>query len=260
VDFVRQTVNESAPFVNQPRWRRRFEVASVWVTLYSVVCLLIEMEVHGEKVSSSGWWLWNERIIAAAFTLEYFFRWYLSDDRRKYPLTFMAVIDLVSVVPFYVGLFVEPGDLEVIRVLRVVRILRLYRHSESLGLFFKAYRRCRTELGTVLTFVLMVILISSTAMFFVEHPVQPDKVAKPSDAAWWCIVTMSTVGYGDITPVTTLGRLIGVATVVVGVGSYGVFLTLFGGAWVDVLKERREELINPTTKDVSRAVEAERVT
>jgi voltage-gated potassium channel len=120
--------------------------------------------------------------------------------------------------------------------------LRLYRHSESLALFFRAYRRCRTEVLTVLTFVGMVILFNSLAMFVVEHPAQPDKVARPSDAAWWCVVTMSTVGYGDITPITQFGRLVGVATVVVGVASYGVFLTLFGGAWIDVLKERREQL------------------
>jgi voltage-gated potassium channel len=58
---------------------------------------------------------------------------------------------------------------------------------------------------------------------------------------WWCVVTMSTVGYGDLTPITKLGRIVGVVTVVVGVASYGVFLTLFGGAWIDVLRERREK-------------------
>ena len=201
---------------------------------------MIETEVSPDATSSTGWWLWNERLIGAVFTFEYFFRWSLAENRKRYPFTFMAVVDLVSIIPFYVGLFVDPGQFESVRVLRVVRVLRLYRHSESFALFVSAYRRCRTELLTVLTFVGMVILVNSMAMFEFEHPAQPDKVAKPSDAAWWCVVTMSTVGYGDITPITTLGRLVGVATVVVGVASYGVFLTLFGGAWIDVLRERRE--------------------
>ena len=228
------------PYSRLPRWRRRFEVASIWFTLYSVFCFVIEMEVHPDATTSTGWWLWNERVIGVVFTLEYLFRWSLAENRWRYPFTFMAVVDLLTLVPVFVGLFVDPGHFDAVRTLRVVRVLRLYRHSESLALFFRAYLRCRTELVTVLTFVLMVILLNSLAMFVVEHPVQPDKVAKPSDAAWWCVVTMSTVGYGDITPVTQIGRLVGVATVVVGVASYGVFLTLFGGAWIDVLKERRE--------------------
>ena len=231
---------DTASFSHYPPWRRRFEVASVCFTLYSVLCYVIETELSPDATSSTGWWLWNERLIAAVFTFEYFFRWGLAENRKRYPFTFMAVVDLVSIIPVYVGLFVDPGHFETVRVLRVVRVLRLYRHSESFALFFSAFRRCRTELLTVLTFVGMVILVNSMAMFEFEHPAQPDKVAKPSDAAWWCVVTMSTVGYGDITPVTTLGRLVGVATVVVGVASYGVFLTLFGGAWIDVLRERRE--------------------
>jgi voltage-gated potassium channel len=230
------------PYSRLPRRRRQFELVSVYFTLYSVFWLVAEMEIKPDAGTSSGWWLWNERVIGVIFTLEYLYRWSIAPIRAKYPFTFMAIVDLLSLVPFYVGLFAEPGHFEAVRVLRVVRVLRLYRHSESLALFLMAYRRCRTELLTVLIFVGMVILLNSLAMFAVEYPAQPDKVARPSDAAWWCVVTMSTVGYGDITPVTQFGRLIGVATVVVGVASYGVFLTLFGGAWIDVLKERRENL------------------
>ena len=228
-----------APTAPPPAWRRWFDTVSIWITLYSLVCLFAELELDSDSIGSAGWWLWNERVIAAVFTAEYFVRWRLAKDRLRYPITFMAVIDLVSVLPFYLGFFADPGELAMVRVLRIARVLRLYRTSESLRLFFRAYNRCRDELVTVMSFVLVVVLISSTLLFYLEHPVQPDKIAKPSDAVWWCVVTMSTVGYGDIAPVTMLGRLVGVLTVVVGVASYGVFLTLFGGAWIDVLRERR---------------------
>jgi voltage-gated potassium channel len=234
-------VNPNA-FVNSAgRWRWYLDIVSIILTVYSLGCLLLELELETDTLRSTGWWYWNELVVAVLFSAEYLIRWITAADRRHYPLTFLAVIDLLAVMPFYIGLFADPGDLAGLRVLRMVRVFRLFRHTESLLLFLRAFYRCRSELGAVLTVVLLVILVNSLAVFYFEHPVQPEKFAKPSDAMWWCVVTMSTVGYGDLTPITKLGRIVGVVTVVVGVASYGVFLTLFGGAWIDVLRERREK-------------------
>ncbi|MCS6864479.1 MAG: ion transporter [Gemmataceae bacterium] len=234
------TVNTNPrPFSSS--WRRYLDIISITLTVYSIGCLLVELELETDSLRSTGWWYWNELVVALVFSAEYLIRWITATDRRHYPLTFLAVIDLLAVMPFYIGLLADPGQLAGLRVLRMVRMFRLFRHTESLALFLRAFSRCRAELGAVITVVLLVILVNSLAVFYFEHPVQPDKFAKPSDAMWWCVVTMSTVGYGDLTPITKLGRLVGVVTVVVGVASYGVFLTLFGGAWIDVLRERRDK-------------------
>ncbi|MCU0705456.1 MAG: potassium channel family protein [Fimbriiglobus sp.] len=233
-------MNPANTLAPPPAWKRSFDTVSIWLTAYSLVCLFAELELD-PKAYGGGWWYWNEWAVTLLFTVEYVVRWGLSRHRLRYPITPMAVIDLLSVLPFYLSLVVDSSNLDVFRVLRVVRVFRLYRNSESLLLFLQAYHRCRHELLAVVTVVMVVVIVSSTLMYYLEHPVQPDKVAKPSDAVWWCVVTLSTVGYGDIAPVTMWGRMVGAATVVVGVASYGVFLTLFGGAWIDVLRDRREQ-------------------
>ena len=77
-------------------------------------------------------------------------------------------------------------------------------------------------------------------MYQLEHEAVAGRTLKFSDAVWWPCATITTVGYGDVSPATYGGRVVGVLTMLVGVCSYGVLLTLFGGAWIDVLKERRE--------------------
>jgi voltage-gated potassium channel len=88
--------------------------------------------------------------------------------------------------------------------------------------------------------VTMAVSVSSVAMFQLEHDAVPGRTLKFSDAVWWSCATITTVGYGDVAPVTYGGRVVGVLTMLVGVCSYGVLLTLLGGAWIDVLRERRE--------------------
>ena len=151
----------------------------------------------------------------------------------------MAVIDLISILPFYIGLFVTAEGLGVVRVLRVIRVLRLSRYSESFDTIIAVFARTRGEIAVVGLIVAMAVAVSSVVMYQLEHDAVPSRCLKFSDAMWWSCATITTVGYGDVAPVTYGGRVVGVLTMLVGVCSYGVLLTLFGGAWIDVLKERR---------------------
>ena len=129
--------------------------------------------------------------------------------------------------------------LGIVRVLRVIRILRLSRYSESFDTIIAVFGRTKGEIAVVGLIVAMAVSVSSVLMFQLEHDAVPSRSLKFSDAVWWSCATITTVGYGDVAPVTYGGRVVGVLTMLVGVCSYGVLLTLFGGAWIDVLKERR---------------------
>lgn len=227
-------------FADLPAWKRWFEVGSIFLTIYAALVLFAELEASPDG-GSTGWWLWNERLIAALFTAEYLFRWAVSHDRRGHPLRFMAVVDLVSVLPFWVGFFVGPEHLDWVRVLRVLRIFRLYRYTDGLRHVREAFDRCRSEVAVVLLFIGVVAVFGSVLFYQAEHDAQPDKVGRVSDAAWWSVVSITTVGYGDIAPVTRLGRAVGTLLILAGTACYGVLMTLFGGAWIDVLREIREK-------------------
>jgi voltage-gated potassium channel len=234
-------------FRDLPPRMRAFEAVSIAATLYALATLFVELELNRtERVA--GFWFWNELAVTAVFVAEYAIRWMLSRDWR-YPLRAMAVIDLIAILPFFVGLVSTADGLGVVRVFRVIRILRLSRYSESFDTLAAVFARTRGELAVVGLVVAMAVAISSVLMFQLECNAVPDRNLNYSDAVWWSCATITTVGYGDVSPATYGGRVVGVATMLVGVCSYGVLLALFGGAWIDVLKERREAKKKQWTTD-----------
>jgi len=127
------------------------------------------------------------------------------------------LIDLFAVLPFYFSWLV-PVDLRVLRVLRLFRLLKLVRYSPALQTLGRVIQdESRALLGAVLI-ILVLLLFSSTAIYFIERGVQPGKFGSIPDSAWWALSTLTTVGYGDIVPVTPLGKLLGGVVMLLGVG------------------------------------------
>jgi voltage-gated potassium channel len=131
--------------------------------------------------------------------------------RRPYPL-----IDLAAIVPFWLGALL-PIDLRILRVLRVFRILKLTRYSPTMHVLFRAiWNERRTLIGTLLL-VMTLLLFVSTLAYYAERDVQPDKFGTIPDAMWWAMATLTTVGYGDVTPITPIGKLLGGAAMICGI-------------------------------------------
>ena len=158
-----------------------------------------------------------ETFSVLVFTVEYLLRlWSCSADSRfgspllgrlRFALTPLALIDLVAILPFYVP-FVVP-DLRVVRVMRLLRILRvlkLGRYSEAFRLLGTLIRNKRQELAATFTVLAALLVVASAVMYEVEHTAQPDHFSSIPASMWWAIVTLTTVGYGDIVPVTTWGK------------------------------------------------------
>ena len=163
--------------------RRRFEYAVRFFVFYSISCYVIEQEIDTDN-RSQGFWLWNERFCAAFFTLEYLIRWYNSDNPRRYPLKFLSVIDLIAILPFYIGFFVPQESLGVIRSLRVLRLFKLIRYSPALLLVIHSLQKVKRELLVLFYINLIVVLLSSSLIYHFEKAAQPDKFVKLSDAIW----------------------------------------------------------------------------
>lgn len=223
--------------------KKLFEIAVMLLTVYSVLIYILEIEFSNTKHSLEGsrYWIWSERFVAIIFTIEYLIRWFYAKNKLRYPFSFMSIIDLMAVLPFYIGFFVDVGALRVIRALRILRIFKLYRHNEALQNCVMGFRRARKELSILGSMAVVFILLSSVAMFECEHDAQPDKFTSIGDAVWWSIITLSTIGYGDLYPITAEGRIIAVITAFFGLGIFGTFVSMVGSSFAIGLQKANNE-------------------
>ncbi len=141
----------------------------------------------------------------------------------RYALTPLALIDLLAVLPFYLPLL--GFDFRIARTLRLFRLLRLFkisRYTKALQHINKVFQDKREELGISLTFTTLLLLLASTLMYYAEHEAQPESFSSIPETMWWGIATLTTVGYGDVYPVTTLGKLLGGVIAVIGIGLFAL--------------------------------------
>lgn len=207
-----------------------------------IVSLIVHMiDLHIVKEQDHGMLITSlhliDTIIIIIFTIEYLVRWYYAPDRWRYPFTLMAVIDLVVILPFYISHLMDLRSLRLIRIMRVLQLLKIYRYNRAMQSFLATISKVAIQLEVIGIVLLIVITIASTGMYEAEREAQPNHFRHVGDAIWWCVVTLSTVGYGDITPVTTLGRFIAAATMVCGLGIFATFISLVGSAFITAMQD-----------------------
>ncbi len=186
----------------------------------------------------------------AVFTLEYLARlWSCTADPRfarpvvgrlRYMVTGMALVDLLAILPFY--LTFTKVDLRTLRALRLVRLARIAkfgRYREASHTLIRVLQAKREELALTLSLLMILAMICASLMYFAEGAVQPDKFPSIPAAMWWAIITITTIGYGDVCPVTPLGRLIAVFTALLGILMVALPTGVFGAAFVEELTQRR---------------------
>lgn len=214
--------------------RRVAEVLVLALIVYSILAQFAELEFTDTE-HSVGFFLWSERVVAALFTVEYIARW-AGSRSLFYPFRPLAIVDLVAILPFYIGFLVDLRALRLVRALRVLRLFKLYRYTGALRNLVNAFNRIRYEFAVIGFAVLTLAWMSTVAIYELEKPAQPEAFAKLSDAAWYTVVTLTTVGYGDKVPVTTAGRIVASMTMLAGLGLFGTFISLIGGAFLEELR------------------------
>lgn len=191
-----------------------------------------------------------EAISVILFTIEYTIRlWSCVDDekiapkgvvlgRLAYIFKFMMIIDLLVLLPFYFPLiFPDLRFLRTLRLLRLIRILKLGRYSKSVGIIFSVIKRKRGELVASLVVVFIIIILSSCVLFFIENPVQPNAFSSIPATMWWSVITLTTVGYGDIAPVTLFGKFIAAFIAILGIGLVGIPAGIMASGFSELYSE-----------------------
>lgn len=185
----------------------------------------------------------------ALFTIEYALRvWVAVEDRAgrydhplrgrlRYMATPMALIDLLAILPTYLALIV-PGDFLLLRTLRILRILKITRYSPALATFEVVLVNERRSLMAAGTILAVALLLAAGALHHVEGEVQPENFGSIPAAMWWAIATLTTVGYGDVVPITPLGRLLAGIVAVVGIGMFALPTAILGAGFAYELNKR----------------------
>ena len=227
------------------RWINR---ALVTVILVSVVAAVLSTvaEIDREWSSVLGT---IEVVCVGLFTVEYGLRvWASVEDRAgryehplwgrlRYMATPMALIDLVAILPTWLaGLL--PGDFLLLRTLRILRVLKITRYSPALATFEIVLVNERRSLLAAATILAVALLLAAGTLHHLEGEVQPDAFGSIPAAMWWAIVTLTTVGYGDVVPVTAAGRIAGGLTAVIGLGMFALPTAILGAGFAHELQKR----------------------
>jgi voltage-gated potassium channel len=179
-----------------------------------------------------------EAFCIGIFTIEYLVRLGLSSPTRSYAFSFYGFIDLIAIVPFYVAAGLDLRSVRAFQLLRLIRIFKLARYSAAVQRFHRAFDIVKEEL-VLFGFVGAVVLyLSAVGIYYFEHDAQPDKFGSIFDSLWWAIATLTTVGYGDVYPITAAGRAF---TFLVLLGCLGVVAVPTGLIASALAKARQEQ-------------------
>ena len=210
-------------FEADTRLGRLFDLALIWMILASVAVVLLDsMEtVHARYADVLNRLEWGFTVI---FTIEYILRLACVPHPLRYAKSFYGIIDLIAVLPTYLAALV-PGvhallDVRILRLLRLFRLLKLAHYVAEYGALARALYASRRKIFVFLSFVLMVVLIMGTLMYVVEGPA--NGFTSIPLAVYWAVTTMTTVGFGDITPQTDMGRVVASIMMLLGWGTLAV--------------------------------------
>jgi len=217
---------------------KAFDVTLLMLILLSVIVVLLESitsysVLYGDLFKQLEW------IFTILFTIEYILRLYVTKNPRAYATSFFGVVDLLAILPTYLSLFaIGYEQLIIIRALRLMRIFRIFKLGHFLNegdTIVRALRASRTKIAVFLTFVLLLVLIIGSLMYVVEGSVNEGFSDIPR-SIYWAIVTLTTVGYGDITPITPIGQFLSAAVMMLG---YAIIAVPTGIVSAEMVSQQR---------------------
>jgi len=199
---------------------------------------------------------WFELVSVLVFSVEYLGRvWACTVEsaysrpfrgRVRFVFTPLAIIDLLAIVPFYLPfLGADFRFLRTFRLVRLLRMLKLARYMNSLRLMGRVFRSKKEELLAALGLLAVLLIITSSAMYYVEHSVQPETFSDIPTSMWWAVSTLTTVGYGDIYPVSPLGRLLGSIVAILGIGVFALPTAILGSGFLEEVQKRKRKRTCP---------------
>ncbi|RKZ81346.1 MAG: ion transporter [Gammaproteobacteria bacterium] len=220
----------------------------MFVIAITLVVVFIE-SVPNIRQNYTLWFAWFEIISITLFTIEYIARvWSAAEinplhpwhSRWHYIISPLAIIDLLAILPFYLGLFIQI-DTRYLRAVRLLRVLKLTRYSSSLTTLLQVLKNEYPAIISALGILLMLIILASSGMYLVERDAQPENFGSIPMTLWWATITLTTVGYGDVVPITFEGKALGMVITILGVGIAALPAGIIASGFTKERQNRRDE-------------------
>lgn len=195
-----------------------------------------------------------EVVSIAIFTVEYLARCLLSRPMLRYALSFYGLIDLLSIAPFFLSVGLDLRSARALRLMRLFRLFKLTRYSKAARRYRHAFMIAKEELVLFGCAALVVLYLASVGIYHFENEAQPDKFSSVPDSMWWAVVTLTTVGYGDVYPITLGGRLFTSIVLVCGLGFVAVPTGLLAGALAKAREQEKKLEEEEEAREASMAI------
>ncbi|WP_462159124.1 ion transporter [Pseudoalteromonas sp. GB56] len=233
------------------RWGYLFDGFLMILIFANVIAIVIESVPHIAQ-QHMRFFVYFELVSVAIFTVEYLARVWASVDldcfkdtnythtqrRLRYIVSPLALIDLLAILPSLLTFFVS-FDLRFLRVLRLLRIFKLTRYSRAMQLMLNTIREEASSLTAAFFIMTVILIIAASGIYLLEHDIQPDKFGSIPAAMWWALITLTTVGYGDVVPVTMLGKIFGGIITILSMGMVAIPTGILASSFSDQLRQRR---------------------
>ncbi|QPJ60881.1 MAG: ion transporter [Candidatus Nitronauta litoralis] len=249
--MLRKRVFEILEVSEGDRVSRGFDIFILTLIVLNIFALILETVEPIYRLSPV-FFKTFEWVSMVIFSVEYVLRIWVSVEnpetegsiksRFKYMTSFYGLVDLLAILPFYLPFI--GGDfrfVRAVRLFRLFRILKLARYSFALSGLKRVLHRKMEELICVGFLLALLLVIASSSMYFLEHEVQPGAFSSIPATMWWGVVTLTTVGYGDVYPITFMGKILGAMIAILGIGLFALPAGLIGGAYLEELEERRNK-------------------
>lgn len=239
---------------------RYTEYFLIFLILLNVLAVILS-SINEWYLRYQGYFDFFEKFSLAIFSLEYFLRfWVIAEvddsksaweNRKAWLFSTGSVIDFIAIFPAYLNFFV-PMNLRLLIVLRLLRLFKLTRYFLALRILLNVIKREKESFKAVIFILLILIILSASGIYAVENKAQPDEFESIPKAMWWAVVTLTTVGYGDVTPVTMIGKFLGAMITILGVGLAALPAGILASGLATELEHRRkstEDLLRQSIMD-----------
>jgi voltage-gated potassium channel len=226
---------------------RRVRAVILALILVSALGLVLE-SVAGIRAAAAPAFRILEIVTVTIFSAEYLVRlWAITENPRyahpikgrlRWAVSPLALLDLLAVLPFYLPFITaDTRVLRLVRIFRLARIAKFGRYNRAAGMLAAAVRERREELTVSGVFIAMLLVISSSLMFYAENEAQPEVFSSIPASMWWAIVTLTTVGYGDTYPVTSIGRVLAAVTAILGIAMLALPTAILTSGFMERLRK-----------------------